>query len=263
MRFDGQVALVVGAGPGLGTCLAASFTQHGGQVALAARSARSLEISSEAARRVGGDPLLVETDIVSVDSARRMAHRVMDRFGRIDVLINNAFGTPRRRTLLEMADEDLASWRRTAELGGYGTLLACRFIAPHMIDAGRGSIVNVTSLSSRAGMPGRSDYAAGKAQAHKLAQSLAGELGPMGVRVNCVAPGPIRPARLADPDSSVSGDVPNPYIELLARYAAETPLGRIPTEQEIANAVLFLASDLASGITGAVIDVNAGLYCTP
>ena len=97
MRFDGQVILVIGAGPGLGACLAASFTQHGGQVALAARSTRSLTASSLAARSAGGDPMLIEADILSIDSARRMADNVMARFGKIDALVNNAFGTPRRR----------------------------------------------------------------------------------------------------------------------------------------------------------------------
>ena len=111
-------------------------------------------------------------------------------------------------------------------------------------------------------MPGRSDYAAGKGQAHKVAQSLAGELGPLGIRVNCVAPGAIRPGYLDSKSARVS-KVSVRYEELLADYAAEAALRRVPSEQEVANAVLFLASDLASGITGAVIDVNGGTYFTP
>jgi NAD(P)-dependent dehydrogenase (short-subunit alcohol dehydrogenase family) len=263
MRFDGQVGLVVGAGPGLGSCLAARFVQSGGQVALAARSSRSLSTSTEAARKAGGEPLALEVDVVSIDSARRMAEAVIDRFGRIDILVNNAFDPPRRRTLLEMQEEDLADWRRTTEIGGYGTLLACRFTVPHMVAAGSGSIVNMTSLSSRAGMPGRSDFSAGKAQAHKLAQSLASELGPHGIRVNCVAPGPIWSAQLERHYRAESERTGVPYRDVVAQAAGETALRRIPREDEIANAVLFLSSELSSGITGAVIDVNAGLYATP
>ena len=227
-----------------------------------ARSRQSLESSSAAARDAGGDPMLLETDVLSVDSVRRMADSVMERYGKVDVLINNAFGAPQRRLLLEMDDDDIEAWRNTSEVGGLGTLLPCRFIAPFMADAGQGSIVTITSLSSRAGMPGRSDYAAGKGQAHKVAQSLAGELGPLGIRVNCVAPGAIRPGYL-DSKSPRASKVSVRYGELLAHYAAEAALRRVPSEQEVANAVLFLASDLASGITGAVIDVNGGTYLTP
>lgn len=263
MRFDGQVILIVGAGQGLGAGLAASFTERGGQVALAARSARSLTASAAAARQAGGDPLTIETDILSVSSARQMAQSVIARYGRIDVLVNNAFGAPRRRNLLDMDDRDLSDWRKTAETGGYGTLLACRFTVPHMVEAGHGSIINITSLSSRTGMPGRSDYAAGKAQAHKLAQSFATELGPLGIRVNCVAPGPIWSQQLDGFFRAEATRTGVTYPEVLAQYTGETALRRIPTEQEIANAVLFLASGLSSGITGAVLDVNAGIYCTP
>jgi NAD(P)-dependent dehydrogenase (short-subunit alcohol dehydrogenase family) len=132
-----------------------------------------------------------------------------------------------------------------------------------MVQAGQGSIVNITSLSSRTGMPGRSDYSAGKAQAHKLAQSFAAELGPLGVRVNCVAPGPIWSQQLDDYFHAESKRTVVSYEEVMAHHTGETSLGRVPTEQEVANAVLFLASSLSSGITGAVLDVNAGIYCTP
>jgi NAD(P)-dependent dehydrogenase (short-subunit alcohol dehydrogenase family) len=263
MKFDSKVIVIVGAGPGLGACLSASFTGRGGQVVLVARSARSLAASSEAARQAGGNPITVEADVLSVSSTRQMAEAVIAEYGKIDVLVNNAFGAPRRRNLLDMDEQDLSEWRKTAEIGGYGTLLACRFTVPHMVKAGRGSVVNITSLSSRTGMPGRSDYAAGKAQAHKLAQSFAAELGPLGVRVNCVAPGPIWSQQLENFYRAESEQLGTPYEEVLARHAGATALGRVPTEQEISNAVLFLASDLSSGITGAVLDVNAGLYCTP
>ncbi len=205
----------------------------------------------------------VAADVMTIDGARSIAARTMERFGRIDVLVNTAFASPPRRTVLEMDDDALESWRRTVETGGYSTLLACRFVAPHMVEAGRGSIVNVTSMSSRLAMAGRSDYAAGKAQSHKIAQALASELGPHGVRVNCVAPGHIWSDSLEGfyrERARVTGQT---YEDVLGHYTGEMALRRIATSTEVANAVLFLASDLASAITGAVLDVNAGHYFTP
>jgi NAD(P)-dependent dehydrogenase (short-subunit alcohol dehydrogenase family) len=123
--------------------------------------------------------------------------------------------------------------------------------------------VILTSMSSRLGMAGRSEYAAGKAQAHKISSSLAQELGPHGVRVNCVAPGGIWSDTLERFYREQADAHGVTYEAYLAQHMAALPLRRIVTNDEVANAVLFLASDLASGITGAVLDVNAGQLCAP
>jgi NAD(P)-dependent dehydrogenase (short-subunit alcohol dehydrogenase family) len=263
IRFDGQVAVVVGAGPGLGATLAGRFAAAGADVAVVARSAPSLEASQAAVRAEGADVLAVAADITSPADARRMADAVIERFGRVDVLVNTAFGATPRRNVLDMDADALELWRRTVEIGGYGTLLACRFLAPRMVEQRRGAIVNVTSMSSRIGFAGRSEYAAGKAQGHKIAHSLADELGPHGVRVNCVAPGHIWSDRLADFYRERARERGVDYETVLAEHTHEMALRRIVTNDEVANAVLFLASDLASGITGAVLDVNAGHLFAP
>ena len=132
-----------------------------------------------------------------------------------------------------------------------------------MVERGHGSIVNVTSMSSRIGFAGRSDYSAGKAQAHKIAHALADELGPHGVRVNCVAPGHIWSEQLEGFYRAQAERRGVAYETVLAEYTDQMALRRIVTNDEVASAVLFLASDLASGITGAVLDVNAGHLFTP
>jgi NAD(P)-dependent dehydrogenase (short-subunit alcohol dehydrogenase family) len=258
MRFDDRVAVIVGAGPGLGATVARRFTEAGATVVLAARSTASLDASARAVRHAGGEPLMVPADITKPADAEALARTTIERHGRVDVLVNAAFPHAPRAAVLDMDAKALERWRTTVEVGGFGTLLACRYVAPHMVAAGRGAIVNVTSMSSRLGYAGRSDYGAGKSQAHLLAHALADELGSSGVRVNCVAPGHIWSDGLERFYRAEAQSRDVPYEVVLAEHTNEMALRRMVTNDEVANAILFLASDLASGITGAVLDVNAG-----
>jgi NAD(P)-dependent dehydrogenase (short-subunit alcohol dehydrogenase family) len=263
LDFHGRVAMIVGAGPGLGTTLARRFAAAGADVALVARSEASLKSSAAAAVDAGAEPLSIAADITVPDEAERAADAVISRWGRVDVLINAAFGASRKQNVVDMDRADLEAWRKNVEIGGFGTLLTCRYVAPYMIERGAGAIVNVTSMSSRIGFGGRSDYSAGKIQAHRIAHALADELGPHGIRVNCVAPGHIDSERLRrfyEEQAARQGIAPQAVAD---RYTSEMALRRLVTEDEVANAVLFLSSDLASGITGAILDVNAGHLFAP
>jgi NAD(P)-dependent dehydrogenase (short-subunit alcohol dehydrogenase family) len=256
--LEGKVAVIAGAGPGLGRTLAKLLRDEGADVVVAARTTQTLD---RIANEVPG-VLAVPADLTGIDDARRLAATVIDRFGRVDVLVNAAFPGSHRKNVLDMSDDDLETWRTAVETGGYGTLLACRFIAPHMVTRRSGSIVNITSMSSRKGYAGRSDYAAGKAAAHLLSHCLADELGPHGVRVNCVAPGWIASDVLDEWMRTRAAAEGVPYEEILARDVSAMALRRIATEEDVARAVVYLASDHARAVTGATIDVNGGQLFT-
>jgi len=257
MLLEQKVAVITGAGPGLGRTLAVMMAREGAQVVVAARSKDSLDDIAAAA-----SGLAVRTDVASPEQVKRLARTVIERFGRVDVLVNAAFPGTHRKNVLDMDDAYLEQWRSAVEIAAYGTLLCCRYFAPHMVEAGHGSIVNLTSMSSRVGYAGRSDYAAGKAAVHLLSHCLADELGPSGVRVNCVAPGWIQSEVLVEWMRTRAAAEGVPYEEILARDTGAMALRRIATEEDVARAVIFLAGDQAAATTGATIDVNAGQQFT-
>jgi NAD(P)-dependent dehydrogenase (short-subunit alcohol dehydrogenase family) len=256
--LDDRVVVITGAGPGLGTTLARRCAEEGADVVVAARTTTTLDAIVKEVEAAGRRGLAAPTDVVDREQMRALATTVHDEFGRIDVLVNAAFPGSHRKNVVDMDDAYLDSWRAAIDIAAYGTLLACRFVAPYMVEAGRGSIVNLTSMSSRLAYGGRSDYAAGKAAVHRLGWALADELGPSGIRVNAVAPGLIMSPVLEHWMETTARERGITYEEQYAEHVQAMALRRIATEEEVANAVLFFASDLSSAITGATLDVNSG-----
>jgi NAD(P)-dependent dehydrogenase (short-subunit alcohol dehydrogenase family) len=253
--LDGKVAVVTGASKGIGRAMSLGFARHGATVVGLARSRDLVEETVAAVRRGGGRALAVVGDAAREDDVRRMVASCVEAFGRIDVLVNNAGdGGPTR------PDQDYAleDWRYTIDSCLTSSYLCSRFVVPEMIRAGGGAIVNISSMAGRRGLAYRVGYCAAKAGQVGMTYGLALELPPHGIRVNSVAPGAVegeRTERVIEGQAAVRR-LP---VETVRRAMIERiPLGRMTTADDIVDAALFLASDLARSISGQVVAVNAG-----
>lgn len=256
MLLRGKVAIVSGIGPGLGRNAALALAHHGARVVLAARSAGELEKVAAEVRAAGGQALCVPTDITRKNDCAALVQSALDTFGKLDILVNNAFkgGV---EPLFE--NVDLGLWREIFEVNVFGSLQLTQAAVSAMKQHG-GSIVFVNSMSMRIIEPGMGGYASSKGALLVAAQTLAKELGPYGIRVNSVVPGYIWSDKLAGYFRYLARQQNRSFEEVRAEITGRTALRHIPEPDEIADAIVFLASDLARAVTGQAIDVNGGHY---
>jgi NAD(P)-dependent dehydrogenase (short-subunit alcohol dehydrogenase family) len=242
--LSGKVALITGGGSGIGEATAKRFAEEGARVVVA-------DIDDEAGRRVAGEigserALAVHGDITRAESAGEVVRRTIDRFGRLDVLHNNAAAGAAGR----IADLDDEAWTRTVALNLTGHVLVTRAALPHMLDRGAGAIVNMSTAAAVMVEEGIGAYAAAKAGVIALTRQLAVEYGRRGIRANCVCPGAIATPPTLAFAAAVEG--------VRARMEAANPLRRLAQPEEVAAVVVFLASDEASFVNGATIMVDGG-----
>jgi NAD(P)-dependent dehydrogenase (short-subunit alcohol dehydrogenase family) len=253
-----RVTIVSGVGPGLGRDLALAFAREGSRLVLGARTASRLEAVAADVAALGGSVHHAVTDVTDPAQCERLVALALDRYGRLDVLVNNAAAPdPGGR----FADVDLDAWRGVVDTTLFGSLHMTAAAIPPMRAQQSGSIVFVSSMIVRRVLPGRGGYATAKAALLTAAQVLARELGPANVRVNSVVPGwlagPSVDAVLRRRASEAGTSVDAQRDALAARM----PLGALASGADCANAAVFLASDLASAVTGQALDVNAGEVC--
>lgn len=246
MRLDGQVAIVTGGGTGLGRAGALAFAAAGADVAIAARHLERCEAVAAEIRATGRRAIAVPTDIVKAADCQALAERVTAELGRIDILFNNA-GITSAKPFLELPEDE---WRRIIDVNLNGTYLCTRAVAPQMVAQKSGRIINMGSVLSVRAAGNRSAYSASKAAVANLTRALAIELGPHGITVNAIGPTVI----VTDLNRDLIQKQPQFYNEFLKRV----PMGRFGQPEDIAGALVFLASPAASLVTGQILCIDGG-----
>ena len=255
INFSGKLILVTGASRGIGAASALRFAAAGaaGVVIHYHRQREAAVRIAAEVERLGAKSLVIGADLANGAEVTALFDQVCESFDRLDVVVANAgIWPPHDRPLVDL-DED--QWNRTMRVNLDGMYFVCRESVRRMIPQGSGSIVTVSSTAGQRGEAGHADYAATKGGVISLTKSLASELGPLGIRVNCVAPGWVDTDMTA---MALHGDIAgNP--EKYQRILDAIPLRRIATSDDIAGPILFLASELARHLTGEILNVNGGL----
>jgi 3-oxoacyl-[acyl-carrier protein] reductase len=241
----GKVAIVTGGGTGIGRACALSFAARGARVAVNySRSRDEAETTAADCRAAGGDGTAIQADVSSREAVERLVQQTVDQWGRIDLLVNSA-GTTRFAPYDDLDALTEEVWDSILDVNLKGVFFACRAVAPHMRQAGGGSIVNVGSISAIRPVGSSIPYMASKAAVHSMTQSLAIALAPA-IRVNCVAPGFIQTRWHAgaqmDPEAA----------------RQRTPVGRNGSAEDVAEAVLYLST--SSFVTGEIVVVDGGRF---
>jgi len=244
-NLQGKTALVTGASQGIGRAVALELAKQGANVALAARNETKLAEAVAEIEAAGGIAAAFSLDVASEDSIKSGAKAVLERFGKVEILVNNA-GITKDGLVLRMKRPD---WDDVLSTNLTGAFLLTQTLLSQMLKNRWGRIINITSVVGRTGQAGQVNYAASKAGMIGMTRSLAREVASRGITVNAVAPGYIETAMTEVLDE-----------KLRETMLTQIPLGRPGTSTDIAQAVAFLASDAASYITGHVLDVNGGMF---
>ena len=250
-KLAGKVAIVTGASRGIGAAIAKKLAADGASVALCARNLAACEATAEEVRKAGVEAMAMAVDVADAAQVDACVKAVLEKFGRIDIMVNNA-GVTKDGLLMRMSDAD---WDFVIDTNLKGTFLFSRAVTRPMMKnkapdgtACGGSIINITSVVGITGNAGQANYTASKGGVISLTKTVAKELGSRGIRCNAVAPGFIR----SDMTDSLPEDLKNAYM-------ANIPLKRFGETEDIANAVAWLACDESSYITGQIISVNGGM----
>ena len=242
-RLDGQVTLVTGAGAGIGRGIARLFAEVGSSVVVTDRKQDGAARVADEIKKAGGKAIGLACDVTKEDELEGAVDAAIRSFGKLSILVNNAGGGGPKPFDMPMSDFEWAY-----KLNVFSLFRLTQLAAPHMQAAGGGAVLNISSMAGENRNSRMASYASSKAAVNHLTRNIAFDLGPMGIRVNCIAPGAIKTDALAT--------VLTPEIE--KAMLKHTPLGRLGEADDIANAALFLCSPAASWVSGQVLTVSGG-----
>lgn len=265
LNLQGKVVIVTGAARGIGRATALTFCREGAYVVIDDIDLQTAKLVAEEASTLGGRAIAIRADVTKLDEVKRMVSKTLESFGGIDILINNAGiwyidGQPVGHQLFDKSTVDY--WNGELNITLFGVLNCTKTVLDIMQRQKGGSIINIASDAAQGPQrPRITVYGAGKGGILAFTKNLAYEVGPSGIRVNCIAPGLIKTSRaqIMESGSNISPEAASFWQNNLAQVG-QLPLGRMGMPQEIANVVVFVASDVGSYITGQTITVNGGHF---
>ena len=245
MRLTGKVALITGAAQGIGKAVALLLARHGADIVVSDINLEKAEETAKEIESIGPKAMAIKVNVASLNDVERMVEAVLKKFGRIDILINNA-GITRDKLILRMTEED---WDIVLNVNLKGTFNCTKAVVRHMAKQRSGKIVSIASVVGEMGNAGQVNYAASKAGVIGLTKTIAREFAQRGINVNAIAPGYIE-----TPMTEVLSDKVKEELKRLI------PMERLGKPEDVAEAVLFLVSEESNYITGQVLNVNGGIY---
>ena len=256
MELQDKIAVITGAGRGIGRTIALAYAKEGADLVLASRSSEALEETQAMVKEFGCKALVVPTDIRNEDSVNNLAKQALGFFGRVDILVNNSGITGPTTPLWNIT---LAEWEETFAINVTGAYLCCRAFLPAMIEKRSGSIIMISSMTGKRPLFGRTPYAGSKLALVGIARTLAWEVGPYGIRVNVISPGAVEGERIKRVVREMAASQGISEDEAFRQFTSNSPLGRIVPPEDIAAAAVFLASEKAASITGEDLNVSSGI----
>ena len=255
MLLEGKVAVVSGLGPGMGRDISLALAREGADIAMAARREKRMAKVAEEVEALGRKTLSVPTDITDRAACDNLASAVLEHFGKIDILVNNAFNDG---NFTSFEDSNLDDWRSTFDVNFFGTMQLTQALLPALKERDDARIIMINTMSVQRIEPLFAAYAASKAALATATKSLAQELGVYGIRVNGIHPGYIWGKSVEWYLNHLAEEQGRTFDEVYAEVAGENCLKYLPSSEEIAGAVVFFASDLSKAVTGQALGVNAG-----